>query len=66
MLSRFLKVFLRFSKFAVKEQLYFNFMAAVTIHGGFGAPKINYGTVSTFSPSVCQKVMGLEAKILVF
>ena len=39
MLSRFLKVFLHFSKFSVKEQLYFNFMAAVTIHSGFGAPQ---------------------------
>ena len=39
MLSRFLKVFLHFSKFAVKKQLYFNFMASVTIHSGFRAPQ---------------------------
>ena len=29
-------------------------------------PKINSVTVSTVSPSICQEVMGLDAKILVF
>ena len=44
----------------------FNFMAIVTIHSDFGAKKIKSVTVSTFSPSVCHEVMGLDAMILVF
>ena len=66
MLSRFLKVFLHFSKFAVKKQLYFNFMAAVTIHSGFRAPQNKIWHSFHFFPFSCHEVMGLEAKILVF
>ena len=44
----------------------FNFMAAVTIHGDFGAQEIKAVTASTFSPSICHEVMGLDAIILVF
>ena len=44
----------------------FNSMAAVTICSDFGAPKIKAVTVSTFSPSICHEVMGLDAMILVF
>ena len=32
----------------------------------FGAQKIKSVTVSTFSPSICHEVMGLDAMILVF
>ena len=41
-------------------------MAAVTICSDFGAPKIKSDTVSTVSPPIYHKVMGLEAMILVF
>ena len=49
-----------------KEQAYFNFMAAVTIYINFGTPKNKSLTVSTVSPSICHKVMGPDAMILVF
>ena len=55
MLSMFVIAFLS------KEQESFNFMAAVTVHNDFGAP-----TGSTFSPSVCHKVMGPDAMIFDF
>ena len=41
-------------------------MAAITICSDFGAPKIKSVTVSTDSPSICHKVMGPDAMILVF
>ena len=45
----------------------FNFMAAVTICGDFGAPpKIKPVTVSIVSPSICHEVMGPDAIIFVF
>ena len=40
-------------------------MAAVTVHSDFGAQE-NKIIVSTFFPSICHKVMGLNAMILVF
>ena len=40
-------------------------MAAVTAHSDFGAQE-NFVTASTFSPSVCHKVMGPYSVILVF
>ena len=41
----------------------FNFMAAVTICGDFGAPpKIKPVTVSIVSPSICHEVMVLEPR----
>ena len=43
-----------------------NFMAAVTICSDFGAPKVKSVTVSIVSPSICHKVMGLDAMIFVF
>ena len=53
--------------FSSKEQVSFNFMAAVTICSDFGAlPKIKPVTVSIVSPSICHEVMGLDAMILVF
>ena len=52
--------------FSSKEQVNFNFMAAVTICSDFGAPKINFDIVSTVSPSISHEVMGPDAMILVF
>ena len=50
------------SSFPSKEQESFNFMAAVTVK----PEKIKSVTASNFSPSVCYKVMGPDAMILVF
>ena len=52
--------------FSSKEQASFNFMAAVTIHSIFGVPQNRSVTVSIVSPSICHKVMGLDAVILIF
>ena len=52
--------------FSSKEQMSFNFMAAVMNHSDFGAPKIKSVTVSIASPPLCHEVMGLEAMVLVF
>ena len=41
-------------------------MAAVTICSDFEAHKIKSDTVSNVSPSICHKVIGLDAIILVF
>ena len=41
-------------------------MAAVTIGSDFGPKKIKCVTISTFSPSICHEVMGLDAAIFVF
>ena len=62
-LSRLVKVGHSFSS---KEQASFNFMAVVTIYSNFGAPKTKSVTVSIVSPSICYKVMGPDALILVF
>ena len=53
--------------FNSKEQMSFNFMAAVTVHSDFGGQenKIKSVTVSAFSPSTCHEIMGLDALILV-
>ena len=59
MLSRFVIVFL-----PRKKSL--NFMAAVTIHSDSAAQEIKSATASTFFPSICHEVMGLNAMILVF
>jgi len=52
--------------FPFKEQVFFNFMTAVTIHSDFGAQenKIWSVTASTYSP-ICHKVIGAYAMILV-
>ena len=52
--------------FLSKEQVSFNFMAAITICSDFGAQKIKSVTVSIVSPSICHEVMGPDAIILVF
>ena len=66
MLSKLIIAFLPRS-FASKEQVSFNFMAAVTIYSDFGAPpKIKSVTVSIVPPSICHEVMGPDAMILVF
>ena len=41
-------------------------MASVTICSDFGPQKIKSDTFSTVSPSICHKVMGPDAMILVF
>ena len=48
--------------FSSKEQASLNFMAAMILE----PKKIKSVTVSTFSPSICHEVMGLDAMILVF
>ena len=57
-LFRFLIAFLPRSKVSC------NFMAAVTLFSDLGAQE-NI-TASTFSPSICHEVMGLDAMIFVF
>ena len=53
--------------FSYKEQVSFNFMAAVIICSDFGAPQKNKSlTVSIVSSSICHEVMGLDAMILIF
>ena len=53
--------------FSSKEEMSFNFMAAVTIYSDFGAPqKIKYLTVSIASLPIYHEVMGSDAMILVF
>ena len=41
-------------------------MAAVAIYGDLGAQEDKIVSASTFSPSICHEVIGLEAMILVF
>ena len=52
--------------YSSKEQVFSNFMAAVTICSDFGAQENKSLTVSIVSPSTCHKVMGMDAMILVF
>ena len=54
------------NSFSSKEQVSFNFMAAVTIYGDFGAKDNKICHCFHFPPSVCHEVMGLDAMILVF
>ena len=56
----------RFHNFPSKEQASFNFMAAVTVHGDFGAQENKVCHCFHFSPSICHEVLGLDAMILVF
>ena len=51
--------------FFPKEQVSFNVIAAVTNHSDFGVQEKKL-TVSTFSPSIYQEVMKLDAMILGF
>ena len=52
--------------FPSKEQVSFNYMAAVTICNDFESKKIKSVTVSTFPFSVCHGVMGPDVMTLVF
>jgi len=52
--------------FSSKEQVSFNFMAAVTICSDLEPKKIKSSTVSIVSASVCYEMMGLDAMILGF
>ena len=47
--------------FPSKEQVSFNFMAAITIHSDFEAQENKVCIVSIVSPSVCHEVMRLDA-----
>ena len=49
--------------FPSKEKVSSNFVAAVTIHSDFGAQE-NKMSLSTFSPSICHAVMGLDASTI--
>ena len=51
---------------AFQEQVSSNFMAAITVHSDLGAQEIKSNTTSTFSPSICREVMGMDAMILFF
>ena len=44
----------------------FNFMAAVTVHSDLEPKRRKSVTASSFSPSICHDMMGLDAIILVF
>ena len=50
--------------FSSKEQVSFNFMAAITIYMILEPPKIKSVTISIVSPSICHEVMGPDAVIL--
>ena len=52
--------------FSSKEQLFFNFMTAVTICSDLGAQKNKSLSVSILSLFICHEVMGPDAMILVF
>ena len=52
--------------FSSKEQASFNFMAAVTVHGDFGAKEIKSVTISIFCPPISHEVMRPNAMISVF
>ena len=60
MLSRFVIVFFP------KEQESFNFVAAFVIYSDFGAQENKIYNISTVTPSICHKAMGLDTLILVF
>ena len=45
--------------FSSKEEVSFNFMAAVTICNDFGAQEDKVNTISIASPDICHDVMGL-------
>ena len=49
-----------------KEQTSFNLRATVTVPVILETKKIKSVTVSTFPPSICHEVMGLDAMILDF
>ena len=55
-----------YHSFSSKEQVPFNFMAAVTICMILKPKKIKSVTVSTVSPSICHEVRKPDAMILVF
>ena len=51
--------------FPFKEQVSFNFVAAVIIHSDLEPKKIKSVTAFTFPPSICHAVMGPDVMILV-
>ena len=65
-MSLLFKMLSRLVIFSSKEQVSYNFMAAVTICSDFGAQQIKSVTVSIVSPSMSHEVMGPDAMIFVF
>ena len=49
-----------------KEQTFFNFMAAVTVHSDFGAQENKICHCFHFSLFICHEEMGPDAVILIF
>ena len=64
-MSLLFNMLLGFHSISPKEQVFFNFMAAVTICSGFGAQQKTVCHCFHCFP-VCREVMGQEAMILVF
>ena len=54
------------SRFLSKEQVSFNFMAAVTVQSDFGAQEDEICHCFHFSPSICCEVIGPVAMIFIF
>ena len=54
------------NSFSFKEQVSFNFMAAVNVRSDFGAQENKICHCFHYPPSICHEVMGLDALILVF
>ena len=52
--------------FSSKEQVSFNFMAAIAVSSDFGAQEDKICHCFHFFPSLCHEVMGVDARILVF
>ena len=63
--SLFFNTLSRYHNFPSKEQVTFIFMAAVLSAVILEPKKIKFVTASTFPPSICHEVMGLDALILV-
>ena len=64
--SLFFNMLSRCHSFPFKEQVSFNFMAAVPVRSNFGAQERKICHCFHFPPSVCHEVMGPDAMILVF
>ena len=57
---------LHFTSLSSKEQVSFNFMAAVTVDSNLGAQENKICHCFHFPPSICCEVMGPFAMILIF
>ena len=50
----------------VSKNKSFNYMASLIVHRDFGIQEAKSATLCTFSPSICNEVMGPDVMILVF